>query len=262
MSALELPPAAAAPDASPALSLEPEGTAEVRGYIGMVMGDLKPDEKQTEALIEEFFELREIPLSSPKALAVRQALLPAKAAAETVSAARLDPRLRRHRATVLKLAREHRTTPSEVEAVLKRRGLLPYAAVMEEEAFRHQAERTLDRAELQNVVASYPDNPQGRFMRGVADDMSDHSGSSAEEISRDGVFAYIDFSGRTVVQASSGRNPDQNLCQMVFYITRREDRWRIGGYRQNKRSGLKDPELERSLRDWLTSGGVPGADLE
>jgi hypothetical protein len=83
-----------------------------------------------------------------------------------------------------------------------------------------------------------------------------------EEVARDGVFAYVDFAGPAVLRAAAGRDPDVRAFQMVFYVTRRDGRWRIDGYRQNKDMRRGDAELERNFKTWLTAGGVPKADFE
>jgi hypothetical protein len=64
-----------------------------------------------------------------------------------------------------------------------------------------------------------------------------------------------------VIRASSGRDPDVRSYQAVFYVTRDDGRWRIGGYRQNK-IDRQDSELVENLKFWLVSGGIPAADLE
>ena len=146
--------------------------------------------------------------------------------------------------------------------MLSRRGLLAALSPLGAAAFELQTEKALERDELERAVAAYPRNAQGELMRAVADHMATPSGKSIEEVSRDGVFAYVDFAGSSVRRAAAGRDPDVKAFQMVFYVTRRGGRWRIDGYRQNKDAGRGDAELKRSLITWLTAGGVPKADLE
>ncbi|MDE2511933.1 MAG: hypothetical protein KGL74_12495, partial [Elusimicrobia bacterium] len=129
------------------------------------------------------------------------------------------------------------------------------------ENFLTQTERALVRDELETAVAGYPDTPQGDFMRHLAGNMATPSGKSIEETTRSGVFAYVDFNGASVSRASTGRDPDVRSAQAVFYVVRVDGRWKIGGYRQNRRTGRSDDELAGVLRRWLISGGVPARDL-
>jgi hypothetical protein len=160
------------------------------------------------------------------------------------------------------MAAERRTTPAAIQSVLARRGVLEEIAPLPDAKFERQAGFALLRDELQRAVAGYPDGAQGRLMRDVATAMSSSSGKSVEEIARDGVFIYADFAGASVRKAAAGRDPDVRACQVVFYVTREDGRWRIGGYRQNRSTGRGDAELARVLKNWLVSGGVPKEDLE
>jgi hypothetical protein len=219
-------------------------------------------EKQTDALIEQFFEEEGIRPGSPRAEAVRRELLPGRAAADDASAAQLSPLLQARRGLLLRLARERKTTPAAIEAVLSRRGVLRQIAGLSDAAFERQADIALNRDELERAVSGYPQNKQGDFMRGLAGNMAAPSGKSVEEVARDGVFAYVDFSGPAVLRASTGRDPDVRASQVVFYVVREGGRWRIGGYRQNRSTGRVDSELVKSLKNWLISGGIPDTDLE
>ena len=98
--------------------------------------------------------------------------------------------------------------------------------------------------------------------------MDDHllvrSGKSIEEVSRDGVFVYADFNGRSVTGVSSGRDPDPQTPNVLFYVRFEEDKWRIDVYRQNRGRGFQggsDASFVEAFQQWLVSGGVPRADF-
>jgi hypothetical protein len=246
---------ARAPPAAPDLEA-------AKRYIRSIAGSIALDDRQTDGLLTYYFEEEGIAPGSPQAEAVRKGLLPSKVAAEDESLAGLSPRLRKHRAALLRLAADRRTTPAAIEAVLARRGVLDSLAGLDRTNFLAQAERALNRDELESAVAGYPDNAQGDFMRSLAGNMASPSGKSIEETTREGAFAYVDFTARSVARASTGRNPDAISAQMVFYVVREGGRWKIGGYRQNKRTGRSDDELIRILRRWLVAGDIPSGDLE
>jgi hypothetical protein len=252
--------AAAAP--APARAPPAPDLAAAKAYVRSIAGGIEIDERQTDALLEQFFEEKGISPRSERAAAVRRELVPARIAAENRAAQGLSPLLQPHRGVLLKLAAERSTTPAAIEAALARRGLLKTLAGLDDATFERQADRALDRDELERVVAPYPKNAQGQFLRDVAGNMATPSGKSIEEVTRDGVFAYVDFSGASVRRATSGRDPDVASVQMVFYVTRRDGRWRIGGYRQNVDTGRRDAELAGNLKKWLVSGGIPEKDLD
>lgn len=248
--------------AAPVAARAPPDVVAARQYVADIAGGIKLNERQVNALVEQFLEEEGIAPSSPRAEAVRRELLPSRVAAENQALAKLSPSLQRYRAVLLRMAAERKTTPAAIEAVLARRGVLNQIVGLRDEPFEHQAGLALQRDELERAVAGYPNNTQGDFMRGVASHMATASGKSVEEVARDGVFAYVDFNGASVRRASSGRDPDVRASQVVFYVTRRDGRWRIDGYRQNARTGRGDAELERNLISWLTAGGIPAPDFE
>ena len=248
--------------AAPVPARAPPDVEAAKRYVRSIAAGIKLNERQTDGLLEQFFEEHGISASSARADAVRREMLPSKVAAEDQALAHLSPSLQRHRGVLLKLAAERKTTPAAIEAVLTRRGVLREIAGLGDTAFERQADLTLGRDELERAVAGYPDNAQGELMRGVASNMATASGKSVEEVARDGVFAYVDFAGATVQRATSGRDPDVRASQVVFYVTRRDGRWRIDGYRQNRDTGRVDAELAKNLKNWLTAGGVPAKDLE
>ncbi|MFI5347658.1 MAG: HD domain-containing protein, partial [Elusimicrobiota bacterium] len=252
-------PAAPAPARAPPASPELEAA---KRYVNSIASGIQLTERQTDGLLAQFFEDRGIAPGSPQADAVRRQMLPGKVAAEDRAAAGLSPSLKKHRSVLLKIAADRGTSPAAIEAVLARRGVLSLFAGLDDATFHAQVERALDRNELEAAVSGYPDNAQGDFMRRLAGDMATPSGKSIEETSRSGVFAYVDFSGSGVSRASTGRDPDVSSVQMLFYVTRAAGRWKIGGYRQNKRTGRTDAELTRVLRQWLVAGGIPARDLE
>jgi len=238
-----------------------ERVARARSYIRDIAAGIKLTERQADGILAHYFEEQGIAAGSPEADAVRRALLPRKMAAEDAAVATLSPALQKHRAAVLRLSADHGLKPADVEAILAKAGVLGAIAPLDSAAFERQAGRSLNRAALEKAVELYPDNAQGGFMRTLAGNMATPSGKSVEEVARDGVFAYVDFNGSQVARASSGRDPDVRSVQMVFYVTRRDGVWKIGGYRQNRRTGRTDDELAGALRNWLTSGGIPEKDL-
>jgi hypothetical protein len=248
--------------AAPVPARAPPDVAAAQRYVRDIAGGIKLTERQTNALIEQYFEEAGIAPSSPRADAVRRELVPSRVAAEEKAIGSLSPSLHRHRAVLLKMAADRKTTPAAIEAVLKRRGVLEALAGLGDASFERQAEFTLHRDELERAVSGYSNNTQGAFMRAVADNMATVSGKSVEEVSRDGVFAYVDFYGSNVRKASSGRDPDVRGAQVVFYITRQGGRWKIDGYRQNRDTGRSDSELSRALKSWLVSGGLPAEDFD
>jgi hypothetical protein len=247
--------------AAPAPARAPPDAEDAVRYIRAIAAGIKLNARQADGILQMFFEERGIAPGSDRAEAVRRAILPAKTAAEDRAVARLSPSLAKRRAVLLRLATEHKTTPAAIEALLARRGILGDLAGVDDDTFARQAERSLLREELERAVAGYPRNAQGAFMRSLADNMATPSGKSVEEVARDGVFAYVDFQGSGVLRASTGRDPDNRTPQMVFYVTRRDGRWKFGGYRQNRGAGRKDAELSGALERWLIAGGIPARDL-
>jgi hypothetical protein len=252
--------AAPAPARAPPAAPHAPDVEGAKRYVRSIAAGLTLDDRQTDALLGQYFEERGIRPGSERAEAVRRELVPGRAAADDRAAAGLSPSLSRRRAVLLAVAADHGTTPAAVEASLKRRGLLEHLAGADDETFRSQAERALQRDELDRAVARYPKNEQGNFLRSVASDMGAPSGKSIEEVTRAGVFAYVDFNGSRVLRATTGRDPDVSSVQMVFYVTRGGGRWKIGGYRQNRATGRSDAELAAALRRWLTDGGIPAQD--
>lgn len=236
--------------------------ASARRYIAGIAGGMKLQERQRAALFEQWLEDEGLPADSARAQAVKQALLPASAAADAAALEGVSPALSRHHASLLKLAREQGTTPAEISATLVSAGLAGTLASVDAATFEHQSWLAMRRASLERAVRRYPDNQQGDFMRQLASAMSSPGGKSVEEVARDGVFAYVDFTGSAVSRVSVGRDPDPRSPHMVFYVTRREEKWRIDGYRQNRELRRSDAELTRQLKAWLQRGGIPAADFE
>lgn len=251
-----------APAPSAAAKADAKDVASARRYIAGIAGGMKLTPKQTEALFGQWLEEQGIAPGSQRARLVKAELLPEAAAADAKALADVHPSLRRrHGATLLRLAREEGRTPGTISRLIEASGNLELLAGLDVPTFETQAGLVLRRAELEAAVRSYPDNAQGDFLRGLASNMASPGGKSIEEVTRDGVFAYVDFSGNGVLRASSGRDPDVQSAQMVFYVTRRDGQWRIDGYRQNRRTGRSDAALIQSLKAWLVAGGIPAADL-
>lgn len=244
---------------------EPPLIKRARRYIRDIMGTRAPTEAETEALLTDYMELQSLSPDSAQGRQLRGALLASKLKAESEAVARLDPRYKRVGPVILAAAKEYGVTPARVvEAVEKRKlgGLLAGASS------REQAERILDstmaRERFDRFLAGYPKNRQGELMRDVAGNMLVRSGKSIEEVSRDGVFVYADFNGRSLTSASVGRDPDPQSPNVLFYVRFQDDRWRIDVYRQNRGRGFSggtDASFVEAFQQWLVAGGVPRADL-
>lgn len=256
------PPIFAPAPQAPAPQADPKDVASARRYIAEIGSGVKLTARQTEALFGQWLEEEGISASSTRARLTKQALMPRAAAAEAALLDQVHPALRRrHGQTVLRLAREEGKTPAEVSRLIEQSGSMDLLAPLDVPTFETQAGMVLRRAELEAAVAGYPDNAQGDFLRGLASNMAAPGGKSIEEVTRDGVFAYVDFSGSSVLRATTGRDPDVQGAQVVYYITRRDGKWRLDVYRQNRRTGRADSALTAGLRDWLVRGGIPEGDF-
>lgn len=236
--------------------------ASARRFIAGIMGGLRaPTERETDSLLGDWLDENGIPKDSPRAAAVRRDLLPAKASADAAVAASLQPKLRRHAALLIRLAAENKVTVAHIEAVLAKRGLLAMLDSVPDSSLETQIEMALTNDELDRAVSKYPDNPQGDLMRAVAGTMATKGGKSVEEISRDGVFLYADFRGPDFLRGYASRDPDIQSHTIAFYVTRKDGKWRIDGYRQQRSSRVSDATYIDRLKVWLTKGGIPPSDL-
>ncbi len=143
-----------------------------------------------------------------------------------------------------------------------RRGLLGYLGDIPDAQLETQFEMALTNAELERAVSNYPDNEQGELMRAVAGTMGTKGGKSVEEVARDGVFIYADFSSSgKYLRGYPSRDPDVQLHTIAFYVTRKDGKWRIDGYRQKAHSRTADTVYIDGLKAWLRAGGIPAADF-
>jgi len=253
--------AASAPVPARAPPVSPD-IASARRYIdGIFGGSRAPTERETDSLLGDWMEENGISPGTPRADAVRRALAPGKAQAQADAASKLDPRLRRHAALLIKLAAARKTTVAYVESVLVKRGLLAYLRDIPDASLEGQIEMALTNAELERAVASYPDNEQGEIMRSVVGTMGAKGGKSVEEVARDGVFLYADFNGTTYLRGYVSRDPDIQRHTIVFYVTRKGGKWKIDGYRQKASGRSSDQTYIDSLKSWLRAGGIPSADF-
>lgn len=250
-------PAPAGPSATAIRDL-----AAVNRHIRSIASGVSLTDRQRAALLEQWLEEKNIPSDSPRARELQSLLLPKAAAADDAAMKGVAPELQGQRAALLKLARENGTTPAAISDLLASRGLIGDLRGLDSATFERQGWLALRRASLENAVRRYPDNEQGAFMRQLASDMASPGGKSVEEVARAGVFAYVDFSGAGVSKAFSSRDPDLKTSQMAFYVTRREEKWRVDGYRQNRPLGRSDAELIKAFKAWLVRGGIPPADFE
>ncbi|MBI2384603.1 MAG: HD domain-containing protein [Elusimicrobia bacterium] len=237
--------------------------AAARRFIKGIMGGMRaPTEREADSLLGDWLDENGIPRDSPRAASVRRELVPGKAAADERVAAELDPKLRRHAALLIRLAAEYGVTVPHVEAVMAKRGLIRNLDAIPDASLENQVEMALTNDELERAVAKYPDNAQGDLMRGVAGAMGVKGGKSVEEVSRDGVFLYADFNGRQFLRGYANRDPDIQSHTIAFYVTRRDGKWRIDGYRQKKSSRISDASYIDALKTWLRAGGIPSSDFK
>lgn len=233
-----------------------------RRYIKGIFGGVRaPTEREADSLLGDWLEENGIPKDSPRAAAVRRDLVPGKASAEAGVAAKLAPKLRRHAALLIRIAAENKVAVPFVEAVMVKRGLLRDLDAIPDSSLESQIEMALTNDALERAVARYPDNEQGNLMRGVAGTMATKGGKSVEEVARDGVFLYADFNGSQFLRGYASRDPDIQLHTIAFYVTRKDGKWRIDGYRQKKSSRTSDASYIDALKAWLRKGGIPPSDL-
>lgn len=247
----ELP---AAPEASDAVSAHEKGFER---YQRSIMGARVPDAKQTRALLEMYLEERNIGPASAVALELERRLLPARP--------QVSPAFKAYAPVLLKIWDEEGVPIARLEAMMREQRLLSFlAGPQDSEALERALTGMLLKERLAEATASYPDNAQGHALRSFADHVAVKSGKSVEELARAGAFAYADFRGRTVVRITSGRDPDVQSADVVFYGTRSGDAWKFGVYRQNRRSaaGHADAFYVQALKDWLVAGGIPATDLD
>ncbi len=250
------PMPARAPPVSPDL-------ASARRYIKDVMGGVRaPTEREADSLLGDWLAENAIAPGSPRAAAVRQALIPGRAQNDAAVTAKLQPALRPHAALLIRVAAQNKVTVAYVEAVMVQRGLVKYLDQIPESSLENQIEMALTVAELDQAVSKYPDNAQGELMRAIAGTMGVRGGKSVEEVARDGVFLYADFNGATFMRGYASRDPDIQRHTIAFYVTRKDGKWRVDGYRQKAQTKTSDSIYIDGLKAWLRSGGVPSSDFE
>jgi hypothetical protein len=191
--------------------------------------------------------------SGPK---IRRPLLPAKAPAPA-------PLADRRRDMLVKLGRRRGLTLEAVQETLERRGAFKDLVGLNDEEFASAAGAVLRRDDLERAVAGYPaGSAQGRFMRVLAGNAATPSGQSLAEISAEGAFAYVNFSGGAVVgEPRSGR--ERNVpAQVIFSVSRAGGRWRVSVFHRGDLNGRPDADYVRFFKNWLVSGGIPASDLE
>lgn len=236
--------------------------AAARRYIKGIFGGVRaPTEREADSLLGDWLDEEGIPRDSQRARDVRAALVPRKTQAEANLSYQLIAPLRPHAALIMKLAAEHGVAPIHVESVIVNRGLHKHVGALTAAQLEDQIVTALTNEEIESAARAYPDNAQGDLMRGVAGAMATKGGKSVEEVARDGVFLYADFSGTQFLRGYASRDPDIQLHTIAFYVTRRDGKWRIDGYRQKKGSRTSDASYIDALKAWLRKGGVPASDL-
>jgi hypothetical protein len=237
-------------------------------YSNSLLPERAPTPREVEGFLQVFMEDRGIDPDSARGRALRKQVTPQTVAEEQRKLAGLDPKLLDWSSIILKHAAHFGVTAPYVEALIKRSGLLGILSGQESrELADRQIYRMLYKDKLQKFVSIYPDTPQGDAMKGLAENITTRSGKSIEEELRAGAFLYVDFSpNKKILHISSGRDPDNTACDMLFYVTLEEgDVWRLAGYRQNNRKGRptgSDLAFQQALKDWLVAGGVPERHFE
>lgn len=231
-------------------------------YIRSIMGRQKPTPQQTAALMRDWLEQAGIDVEGPRAMALKREMLPSQAKAEEAKLSAVDPKFSKYGPMLVRLSEEYGVTPAHTEGLVKKSG---FAWLLTSDLPKEQVERAvgqmLEREKMEKAVAPYPQNQQGRLMREIVSSLLARSGKSVEEIARSGVFVYTDFAGRRISNITVGRDPDPTSPQMIFYVEYVDAKWKISGYRQNRRTGSSDAELIDTLRSWLVAGGVPEGDF-
>ncbi|MBI4347551.1 MAG: hypothetical protein HY553_11900 [Elusimicrobia bacterium] len=223
-------------------------------YLRSFMGSRVPTERETRAVFEMYLEQLGVPTDSQLAEAIEGRLF---GEPEPVS-----PRFAAHAPALRKLAARRGVPVARLEEIIVEHRIDEFLSRNETELLIDAVERQLEKAETQAVVRSYPDNDQGDALRNLAGNIVSPSGKSVEELARAGAFMYVDFYGRSVRSVSTGRDPDVTGVGVVFYATLERGRWKIGVYRQNRRTGNSDSFYQAALRDWLVSGGIPETALD
>lgn len=245
-------------------ALAQEDLKALNRYINSIAGDTELSAEQRNGLFKNWLEdeapRRGIKDGSQRARDVHALFNPGTASTEDAAMAEVHPRLQRQRAALLKLAKDNNTTPKAISDTLVNQGLLGDLRGLGPEAFERQAWFAMRRASLERAVRRYPQNEQGDFMRMLKDAMLTPSGKSVEEVARSGAFAQVTYAGG--IKAKADREPDNKTVDMVFYITRVEEKWHIEGNRQNRPLGRSDDELVAQFKAWLLRGGIPAADFD
>ncbi len=236
--------------------------AAARRYIDDVMGGVRsPTEREADSLIGDWLDEKGIPRDSARALEVRKRLVPGKAGTEAEVVSKLHPSLRRHSALLFRVAQERGVTVPYIESVLRERGMLAMLGQIPDSRLEGQIHMALTKEELKRAVSGYPVNDQGMLMRGIAGEMGVKGGKSVEEVARDGVFLYSDFTGLRFLRGFASRDPDIQSHTIAFYITREDGKWRINGYRQRDQGKTSDAAYVNALKLWLIQGGIPESDF-
>jgi hypothetical protein len=236
--------------------------AAARRYINGIFGGVRaPTEREADSLLGDWLDEVGIPRDSQRARDVRAALVPGKARAEADLSYQLIAPLRPHAALIMRLAAEHGVSAIHVESVIVNRGLHKHVGSLSPAQLEDQVTTAIVNAEIESAASAYPDNAQGDLMRGVAGAMTTKGGKSVEEVARDGVFLYADFNGNQFLRGYASRDPDIQLHTIAFYVTRKDGKWRVDGYRQKKSSRVSDTTYIDALKAWLRKGGVPSSDL-
>jgi hypothetical protein len=263
----DTPDAGAAPTKSGVTSRAPPGRPSddagraiqaTKRYIASIAGGLKIDDRQRYALMEMGLEEQGIKLDSPVGRAVEAELFPNRARRGAAARSAISAQFNDHAALIVELAEKFAKTTQEVEAVIKSHPELAriLSGRVPEQQARTQLVYALHRERVERLTAAYPDNPQGNFLRAMAQEILTPGGKSIEEIVRAGAFAYVSFQGTRVDSTSVGRDPDVQTSDYVFYVLLEPSgQWTINGYRKNNQSlSGGDRKYIEALQNWLKAG--------
>jgi hypothetical protein len=250
----------------PPASLDAQDLQGFKRFVHLIIPERPATAREIQAFLQDFMDERGIDPDSARGLALRRAAAPDEVKAQEAKLAGLDPKLQSWGSIIVSVAKDFGVTPKDVEALIKKSGLTGLLAGYDSRDRVHNALwRLLFKDQVEKIVARYPHNSQGDALRELGSNITTRGGKSIEEELREGAFLYVDFRGGGVSRITSGRDPDNSHCDMLFYVTIKDGRWKLNGYRQNRRTqgpSGSDLSFGRVLKSWLVGGGVPEQDLE
>ncbi len=228
-------------------------------YKRSMLGSIKPTPKMERDLLTVWMEESGIKPSSALGAGLLAKFYPAEAQKQSAAMAKVSPLYARSADLIVELGGKMGRTTPQVEALIAAYPEIQriVAANQDEATTRSVIVSVLQRDRVERLTAGYPQNRQGDFLRSMGRDILAPSGKSIEEVTRSGAFAYVDFRGNDVMKVTTGRDPDNQSPDQVFYVTLEPDgRWTIGGYRKNTKRAGTDAEFIKMFKRWLVRGGI------